>query len=326
MKWEQLTAVDETTKTPPTTKEQERAWSPNDVNASFPVSASHFDATFASGDELWQPLQAENWDTSVAFGTNWTPPIDPFETPTSEARLSDATPIRKNTTSNPSSGDNSHRSSPIQAEARGRPQSLGSHLSLERKQSPMRGTPFHRSHPIRYEENNKKSLSQTTGKLVEAVSRPAPSRIRGSKSPTVTASPRSLPLQSPHDAVANREAASNTRGSPPTSSSSSKHVLLMSKLRSLKEARMRRNAAAGFRGAYLSERQSGRPPTGNARTSPPISALAPFLRPGWQTRSSNITPTSDRRPEHTVDDEYSTSTNMSMDFGGHKFTESLEVD
>jgi hypothetical protein len=350
LKWEPLTAVDETTRTPPTEKEHESAWSPDDVNATFPVSASHFDAAFAAGDKLWQPLQADNWEASPSFRTDWTPPaIDPYETPTSEARLSDATPIRRNTNFIPTARDDSHRSSPIQGDARGRPSSRGFRPSSESKMSPINGALFRRTHPTRYETNRKEqgvasettpkeraavstSPSQTASNIDETFPRSSPpSHIHGLNTPTVPATPRSSPLQPLEGAASDQEAAPSTRGSPPpTSSGSSKHALLLSKLRSMKEARMRRNAASGFikNSIYPSERQSRRPPTGNARTSPTTSALAPFLRPSFgsprQTRSPNATQY--RRPEHTVDDEYSTSTNRSLDFGGHKFTDSLDVD
>jgi hypothetical protein len=258
LKWQPLTAVDETARTPRTKKDQESAWSPDDINATFPVSSSHFDDAFAAGDKLWQPLQADNWETSPSFRTDWTPPaIDPYETPTSEARLSDATPIRRNTAIKPITQGDSHRPSHIQRDAKGRPLSGGFRPSPEKRLPRIDGAPFRRTHPTRYEANRKEQgvasetspkkhaaastiPSQMTSSINETFPQSSPpSRMQGPNSPVVSATPRSSPLQPLEGPAADQEAALITEGPPPqTSSGNSKHALLMSKLLSLEEARL----------------------------------------------------------------------------------------
>ena len=322
-RWEPLTpVVDETEvarESPDGTHES--AWSPDEINATFPVE-SNFGSTLAAGDKLWQPFQAENWDNSPAFRSNWTPPsnVDLFETTVSEAtsfgRLSENTPVRRNT---------ARRASPHGDRV---VSPTGVPSPEETKRSPLQGSPFTRTHPTRSEPKRnfavpaQSSLSQHARDGVEAAPR---------SSPTQPATPRSSATKV---TAVSRESASS---SPPASAGISKQALLMSKLRSLKEARMRRNAAAGFHrsSVYPSEPQtsSQRPPTGNARGSPPASALTPFLRPGFvssrPSRSTNMNQYCERRPESspiTMDDEQSASTKSSTQFGGHVFVESLEID
>jgi hypothetical protein len=300
-RWEPLTpVVDETTEPARQSPDgtQETAWSPDEIQATFPVE-SNVKTGAAKINKVWQPFQGENRESSSSFGTSFTTP-DPFEMAISEStsfgRMSENTPVRRNTGRSPPP----IRSSPE-----------------ESKRSPAHGSPFSRTHPSQRDQN------QVSAGLYRS------------------ATPRTPQSSPKNDDAIVGDPRSSTDTRLPTGTGISKHALLMSKLRSLKEARIRRNAATGFHrnSVFPSERQSNpRPPAGNSnRGSPPASALAPFLRP--ETSRQNSRPSAsnrypDRTPEssrYAPDDERSLSTRSlstksSTQFGGHKFVESLELD
>ena len=132
-RWEPLTpVVDETTE--PTRQSpdgtQETAWSPDEIQTTFPVE-SNVEPEAAERNKVWQPFQGESWESSPSFGTSFTPP-DPFEMAISEStsfgRMSENTPVRRNTSSRRSPPP--IRSSPV-----------------ESKRSPAHTSPFSRTHP-----------------------------------------------------------------------------------------------------------------------------------------------------------------------------------
>lgn len=97
----------------------------------------------------------------------------------------------------------------------------------------------------------------------------------------------------------------------------SKHTALMSKLLSLREARMRRNNAFSRKAPLFRSSQMG--------SQRSVSGIAPTKQSQFRTQSNQLYVTSHTgmRPE---DEEQSASTLSSTRFGGHKFVDCLDVD
>ena len=108
---------------------------------------------------VWQPFKAENWEASPSPATNWKPPAinEPFDATTSDAggldRLSEVTPLRRNTAEKSPSKAHCGRAHPLlkrsprdSLTSRRRPlSSRYLRVSPESKQSLLQGCVFRRT-------------------------------------------------------------------------------------------------------------------------------------------------------------------------------------